>query len=158
MAIHDFLAGVVVLAGLIGIVLPVLPGLTLQVAAILFWALEESSPLGWTVLLVSIALAMAASVLKYLFPGRRLREAGVPGWLVLVAVVVATVGLFLIPVVGAPIGFVVTVYLFERARHGAQRAWPSTRSALRAVLQSVGIELAGGFLIMATFAAGVLLT
>lgn len=158
MEIHDFLAGIVVLAGLVGIVVPVLPGLGLQIAAILFWAFEESSTVGWVVLVLAIGLAVAASVLKYLYPGRRLREAGVPGWLVLVAVLVAIVGLFVVPVVGAPIGFVLTVYLFERRRHGRARAWPSTKSALRAVVQSAGIELAGGFLIAVVFFAGVFLT
>lgn len=158
MEIHDFLAGIVVIAGLVGIVLPVLPGLTLQIAAILFWAFEESSTVGWAVLLLAIAIAVAASILKYLYPGRRLREAGIPGWLVLVAVVVAVVGLFIVPLIGAPIGFVLTVYLFERRRHGRARAWPSTKSALRAVLQSAGIELAGGFLITVAFFAGMFLT
>lgn len=110
------------------------------------------------VLVLSIGLAVTASVFKYLYPGRRLREAGVPGWLVLVAVLVAIVGLFVVPIVGAPIGFVLTVYLFERRRHGRARAWPSTNSALRAVVQSAGIELAGGFLITVVFFVGVILT
>lgn len=158
MEIHDFLAGLVVLAGLIGIVVPVLPGLILQVGAIAFWAFEESSAVGWAVFVVTLGLAVTATVLKYLFPGRRLREAGLPGWLVLSAVIVAIVGLFVIPVIGAPIGFVLTVYVFERARHGRERAWPSTKSAVKAVLQSIGIELAGGFLIAVVFFAGVFLT
>jgi uncharacterized protein YqgC (DUF456 family) len=156
--IHDFLAGVLVLAGLVGIVVPVLPGLLLQIGAIAFWAFEESSFVGWVVLVLAIVLAIAASVIKFVFPGKRLKEAQVPGWLVLVAVSVAIVGLFVIPVVGAPIGFVLTIYLFERARHGGERAWPSTKSALRAVLQSIGIELSGGFLIAVVFFFGVFLT
>ena len=114
--------------------------------------------MGWAVLVLTVALAIAASVVKYVFPGKRLKEAQVPGWLVLVAVVVAIVGLFVIPVVGAPIGFVLTIYLFERARHGSERAWPSTKSALRAVVQSIGIELSGGFLIAVVFFLGVFLT
>lgn len=158
MEIHDFLAAIVVLAGLVGIVLPVLPGLTLQIAAILFWAFEESSTVAWAVLILAIALAIGASILKYLYPDRRLREAGVPRWLVMTAVLVAIIGLFVVPIVGAPLGFVLTVYLFERGRHGRARAWPSTKSALRAVFQSVGIELAGGFLITVVFFAGVLIT
>jgi hypothetical protein len=134
-----------------------LPGLTLQVLAVGIWAMVESSVPGWVVFGIVLAVAIAATVLKYLFPGRRLREAGIPGWLLLVAVLIAIVGLFVIPVVGAPIGFVVTVYAFERARRGRERAWPSTKMALRAVLMSIGIELAGGFLIAVAFFGGALL-
>jgi uncharacterized protein len=155
---HDVLAGIVVLAGLVGIIVPILPGLVLQVAAIALWAWEESSALGWGVLVVVIGLAITASVLKYLFPGRRLKEAGLPGWLLLVAVIVGIIGLFVIPVVGAPLGFVVTIYLFERARRGPTQAWPSTKTALSAVAQSIGIELVGGFLIAVVFFIGTFAT
>ena len=158
MEVHDVLAGLAVLAGLVGIVVVFLPGLVLQVAAVAIWAFEESTFVGWVVLGTVVGLAVTASVLKYVFPGRRLREAGIPGWVLLVAVMVAVVGLFAIPVVGAPIGFVVAIYVFERARKGRERAWPSTKTALRAVLTSIGIELAGGFLIAAVFFAGALTT
>ncbi len=158
MEIHDVLAGIIVLAGLVGIILPILPGLVLQIAAVGFWAWEESTTVGWSVFAVVVGLAIAASVLKYLSPGRRLKEAGLPGWLILVAVMVAIVGLFVIPIVGAPIGFVLTIYLFERARKGSAQAWPSTKTALSAVAQSIGIELAGGFLITVVFFAGAILT
>lgn len=152
------LAGLVVLAGLLGIVVVVFPGIALQVFAVAVWALEESSPVGWTVLGLVVGMAVATTIVKYLSPGKRLKQAGMPGWLLLVAVLIAIVGLFAIPVVGAPLGFVSTIYVFERVRKGRERAWPSTRSALRALLQSIGIELAGGFLITVAFFAGALLT
>lgn len=158
MEIHDILAGLVVLAGLVGIVVVVLPGIALQVVAVAFWAWEESTLTGWVVVSIVAGLAVAASVFKYLSPGRRLRAAGIPGWVLLAAVLVGIVGLFAIPVVGAPIGFVATIYVFERARKGRALAWPSTKSALRAVLTSIGIELAGGFSIAVVFFAGALLT
>ena len=158
MEIHDFLAGVVVLIGLIGIVVVILPGLVLQVVAVGIWALEDASTEGWVVFGLVTAIAIAASVLKYLSPGRRLKRAGIPGWLLLVAVLVAVVGLFVIPVVGAPLGFVLTIYGFERSRKGKERAWPSTKNALRAVFTSIGIELAGGFAIAVVFFGALLLT
>lgn len=158
MEVHDILAGLAVIAGLVGIVVVLLPGITLQVIAVAVWAFEESTIVGWTVLAVVVGLAVTATVLKYLFPGRRLKEAGVPGWVLLAAVTVAVVGLFVVPVVGGPLGFVLTIYVFERKRKGQAMAWPSTKRALRAVLTSIGIELAGGFAIAAVFFAGALLT
>jgi len=156
--IHDVLAGAAVLLGLVGIVVVFLPGLAFQVVAVLLWALEESTVVGWVVLGIVIAIAGSATILKYVFPHRSLRTEGVPGWVLLVAVLVAVVGMIAIPIVGAPIGFVLTVYVFERLRRGPAQAWPSTKTALKAVLTSTGIELAGGFLILAVFAAGALIT
>lgn len=158
MEIHDILAGIGVLVGLVGIVLVFLPGLILQVAAVLVWAFEESNPIGWVVLTLVVAIAGAAMVFKYLHPGRQLRAAGLPSWLLFLAVTAATVGLFVIPVVGAPLFFVATIYVFERARRGRAQAWPSTKAAVRALFTSIGIELAGGFLIVIVFVAGALLT
>lgn len=158
MEIHDILAGIGVLVGLVGILLVFLPGLLLQVAAVAIWAFEESNIVGWGVLIAVIALALAATILKYLFPQRRMRAAGVPGWVLFVAVLVAVIGLFVVPIVGAPLGFILTVYIFERVRRGPARAWPSTKAALTAVLTSTGIELAGGFLILLVFVVGAFLT
>lgn len=158
MEIHDVLAGLAVLAGLVGIVTVILPGLALQVIAIVIWAFVESSFVGWTILGLVIVIAVAAIILKYLYPGRRLREAGIPGWLLFLAILFAIVGLFAVPVVGAPLAFVLTIYTFERTRLGKAVAWPSTKTALRAVFTSIGIELAGGFVIVLVFFAGALLT
>ncbi len=158
MELHDVLAGIAVVIGLIGIVLVFLPGLLLQVAAVTLWALEDSSVVGWIVLGMTVALAVGATILKYMFPQRRLKQEGVPGWILLVAVVVAILGFFLVPVVGAPLGFILAIYVFERVRRGPTRAWPSTKTALKAVVTSTGIELSGGFLILLVFLVGAYLS
>lgn len=144
--------------GLGGIVVPILPGLTLQVLAVILWAVAEGSPMGWVVAGVTVVLAAIATVLKYTRPGRRLREAGVPTRVLVVGVAAAIVGFFVVPVVGAVLGFVLALYVYERARVGRERAWPSTKTALIAIAQSIGIELAGGLLILIVLAAAVFLT
>lgn len=158
MEIHDILAGLVVLIGLVGIVLVFIPGIALQAIAVAVWAFEESSGVGWTVLVLVLATAVAVTVLKVLYPRRRLIEAGVPGWVLMAAVLAAIVGLFVIPLAGAPIAFVGAIYLFERARVGRLEAWPSTKVALRALLTSTGIELMGGFVIAGVFFGGALIS
>lgn len=158
MDVVDLLAGIAVLVGLVGIVLTVIPGLAIQVIAVTIWAFEKGTAVGWVVLGLVLALAATATILKFVFPHRRLRDEGVPGRVLFVAMVVAVVGFFVIPVIGAPIGFIVTVYVFERIRRGPTQAWPSTKTALKAVLASMGIELAGGFAITIVFFIGVFLT
>lgn len=157
MEIHDLLAGIAVLIGLVGTVVMILPGIVLQVVAVALWAFEESTFAGWIVLGLVVGLALAATVLKYVFPGRRLREVGIPRSVLLLAVVAGTIGFFVF-VVGAPLAFLLVIYLFERARVGSERAWSSTKAAVKALMTSVGIELAGGFLILLAFAAGAVLT
>jgi uncharacterized protein YqgC (DUF456 family) len=96
------------------------------------------------------------SVVKYLLPGRRLRDSGVPGRTIAVGVVLGVVGFFVIPVVGLFLGFVLGVYLAELARLGGhERAWPSTRHALTAVGWSIVIELATGLLAAAVWIGAV---
>ncbi|HWB89603.1 MAG TPA: DUF456 domain-containing protein [Acidimicrobiia bacterium] len=157
MELHDFLAGIAVLVGLVGTVVAIIPGIVLQVVAVGIWALEESSVIGWIVLGLVFSLAVAATVLKYAFPGRRLREVGIPRSVLFLAVFAGTIGLFF-AVVGGPLAFLGVIYLFERARVGAERAWTSTKEAARAVMTSVGIELAGASLILVVFAVGAVLT
>ena len=133
------------------------PGVALQVLAVVVWAVVESSVGGWLTLSAVLVVAVAATVLKYLHPGRRLKAAGIPHWLLLVAAMAAVVGFFVIPVVGAPLAFVVSIYLFERRRRGRGAAWPSTKAALGAIAASMGIELAGAFVIAVIFFAGAIL-
>jgi uncharacterized protein len=152
------LVGVAILAGLLGVLLPVVPGLLLSWGAVLVWALVERSAAAWTVLAVATVLLAVSQVVKYLVPGRRLRSAGVPWGSLAAGGVLGVVGFFVIPVVGMVLGFVGGVYGAERLRlrtHAA--AWPSTVRALQAVGLSVLIELGAGLLIAVTWLAAVLL-
>ena len=111
----DLVVGLAVLVGLVGIIVPVLPGLLLVWAAVAVWSTERQDATGWIVLAVVTALALAGTALKYLLPGRRMRSEGVPTQTMLAGGVLGLVGFFVVPVVGLFIGFVLGVYLAERA-------------------------------------------
>jgi uncharacterized protein YqgC (DUF456 family) len=144
-----------ILIGLVGIVVPVLPGLVLVLGGVLVWALLESSALAWTIFAVSVVITIAGYVLQYTLPGRRMRERGVSSSTLLLAMALGVVGFFVIPVVGAVLGFVLGIFLVElgRTRDGSQ-ARTRTRHALVAVLHSMGIELAAALAITALYVAG----
>jgi uncharacterized protein len=158
MDVTTVLAAVLVAAGIVGIVLPVLPGLVLVVAGVAVWAVARGDVVAWTVLGIVVAIVLVGSVVKYLVPGRRLRDAGVPGRTIAAGAVLGVVGFFVIPVVGLFIGFVLGVYLAELARLGGhEAAWPSTRRALAAVGWSLVIEMATGLLAAAVWVGALIL-
>ncbi len=151
-------AALLVAVGLVGVVVPVLPGLVLVVGGIGLWAVPRNDAVGWTVLGVAVAVVALGTVAKYALPGARLRDAGVPGLTLLAGGVLGIVGFFVVPVVGLVLGFVLGVYIAERARLGRARAWPSTRTALAAVGWGIVIELAAGLLATAVWVGALVLT
>jgi uncharacterized protein YqgC (DUF456 family) len=149
-------AGLLMLVGLVGIVIPVLPGLFLIWGGVLIWALETQGGAWWT-FGIATALLAAGLLLEYALPGRRMRRAGVRTSTLVVGVLVAIVAAFLIPVVGFLLGFPVGIYLVERSRKGShEQAWAATKHALRAVGLNLLIELVTGLLIIATWLVSVL--
>lgn len=158
MSATELLVAVLIAVGIAGIIVPVLPGTLLVLGAILVWALGVGTSTGWLVFAVCAALLVGGSVVKYLVPGRRLKASGVPHRTLLVGALLAFVGFFVIPLVGMFVGFVLGVYVAERARVGAVGAWPSTVGALRAVGVSILIELVAAFLAALTWGVGVVVT
>jgi len=154
----EVLVALAILVGLVGVIVPILPGLVLVLAAILVWAISEGSATGWTVFAVAAVLIVTGSVVKYAVPNRRLKTTGIPSSTTWFGVAVGVVGFFVIPVIGLFIGFVLGVYLAEYRRVGGAAAWPSTKEALRAVGVSMLIELAAGVLAALVWVAGVVAT
>ncbi|MFC0625606.1 DUF456 domain-containing protein [Kribbella deserti] len=151
------LVGVAIFAGMLGIVIPILPGAILSWAAIGVWAFEEQTATAWTVWALATVLIGASQVVKYIVPERKLREAGVPRRSMMIGALLGIVGFFVIPVVGLFVGFPFGVYLSERQRLGSHAtAWESTKHALRASGLSILIEFAGTALAAAAWLIAVL--
>jgi uncharacterized protein YqgC (DUF456 family) len=139
-----WLFGLAILIGVIGVVVPILPGWVLVWAAILVWVTEVQQTYAWVVLAVATVSIAVSQVVKWILPERRLRAAGVPRSSMLIGSAFAIVGFFVIPVIGLVIGFVAGLYGAERWRSASAReAWNSVQQALRAAGLSILIELAG---------------
>ena len=157
-------AGIVLVAlaiavGLVGILVPFLPGTLLVYAAIAVWAFVVRGTVAWVVLGVVTAVLGASLLVKYLWPVRRMRAADISGWTLAAGAVAGVIGFFVIPVVGLLVGFVAGVYLAELATcRDRRRAWASTVHAVKGAALSVGVELAGGLLATAAWVVGLLLT
>jgi uncharacterized protein len=153
----ELAVGLIIVVSLFGIVVPFLPGLVMEVIAIFLWAIVKGDGAAWAVAIAALVLAGIGTFVKYSIPKRKLNEGGIPNRTLVIATALAIVGLFAIPVVGAPIGFVLAIYVSERLRVGADQAWPATKTSLGAVATSIGIELATGLIIAAIWFGTVLL-
>lgn len=152
----NVVVGLMMLVGLVGIVVPLLPGLLLIWAAVLIWASEAQTPAAWAVLGIATTLALSGFLLQYFLPSRRMAKAGVTTSSLVAGSVLGIAGFFVIPVVGAFLGFVLGIFVAERIKLGTNAAaWPSTKQALRAIGLSMGIELLTGLAIVTTWVIGV---
>ncbi|MFC4020309.1 DUF456 domain-containing protein [Micromonospora sp. GCM10011542] len=154
------LAGLAILAGLAGVVVPGLPALPLCWGGVLVWALFGGSGAGrWAVLAAATVVAAGGTVIKYAWPGRNLKRTGVPTSSLLAGGVLGLIGFFVIPVVGVVLGFVGGVWVAERLRLGDSRlAWPATKQAVAAAGLSMLVEFLAGLLVAALWVLGLLLT
>lgn len=151
------LLGLVMLVGLLGVVVPLLPGTALVLAAGVAWAAlaVEDGSTRWVVVAVMATLFVAGLVAKYALPGRHL-SGRLPRRTLLLGAVGAVVGFFLLPPLGLLLGGVLGVYLAE-AQRDRSAAWRSTLSVLKAVGLGVLAELTAGVLMVAVWLLGVVL-
>ena len=153
------LVALAIAVGIIGIVVPLLPGTLLVFAAIAVWAVVENNVTGWVTLGVVTALLGASLLIKYTWPVKRMRAADVRTLSLVAGGVLGIIGFFVIPVIGLVIGFVLGVFLAELATRGDQRlAWTSTKHAVKGVALSMGVELAGALLATVAWVFGVYVT
>ncbi|MFF0815063.1 DUF456 domain-containing protein [Rhodococcus sp. NPDC003318] len=155
----EVLVGLAIAVGLVGVVLPILPGTLLVLGAIGVWAVVENTGTGWAVFGAAAVLLVISGVVKYTWPGRRMRDAGVPKRSIVIGALVGIVGFFVIPVIGLLIGFLLGTYLSEAQRHRSHReAWRATVHATKAVGLSVLVELLGALLAAAVWLGAVLVS
>lgn len=158
MTLLEFIVGLSIALGMVGILFPVLPGSLLILAAIGVWALQIGTGTAYAVAAVCAALLIGGMIVKFAIPSQRLKASGVPNRTLLIGAVCAIIGFFVIPVLGILVGFVLGVYLAEVRRLGSQQAWPSTKAALKAVGLSIAIEFASALLAACVWGVGVAVT
>ncbi|GAB2647757.1 DUF456 domain-containing protein [Nocardia goodfellowii] len=151
----EVVVGLAILIGLLGVIVPILPGVILIFGAIAVWAFLTGGTTAWIVFAVAAVFLVLSGVIKYTWPGRRMKEAGVANRALFLGAILGIVGFFVIPIVGLFVGFVLGVYLSEYQRLGrGEPAWVATKHALKGVGLSMLIELFGALLATGVWVVG----
>lgn len=154
----DLVTGLCIVVGIVGVVVPLLPGTALVGVAVAVWAALTGGATAWLAAIAAVVLLLVGAVVKYVVPGRRLTASGVPTSTLWAGAGLAVPGFFLVPVLGLVLGFVLGVYAAEHRRVGPRAARRSTTAALRAVGLAVLVELAAALAAAAAWGVGVALT
>ena len=150
----EWILGVAMLAGLVGIVVPLVPGLTLIWGAALIWALDERSDTAWIVLGIMTPLAVAGILVGSLLPASRASRAGAPRWVLAAGGIGMVVGFFVIPVLGAFVGGPAGIFIAELLRgRDPTLAWRTTLETVRGLGLGAAAQVALGVIMVALWAA-----
>ena len=154
------LVAIAMAIGLIGTVVPVLPGLLLIWGAGLFYGLLAGfGTVGIVFFAVMTMLLGVGMAMGYVLPKRAGERSGASKTSVRLGMVGAVIGFFVIPIVGMPIGGALGVLVGEYQR---LQSWPAAWAATRAVLGGFGLavlaEFTAGVFMVASWAGWVALT
>ena len=157
MSLVEQLVGLAIVVGLVGIVVPILPGSALIGAAVLVWAIDTASVGSWVVFGVVVILLACGWAATYVVAGKRVTTAGVPRSSLVVAGLAGIIGFFVVPVVGLLIFFPLALFGMEYRRlRDVARARASAIVAIKATALGMVIELGLACLAAATWLVAVL--
>ncbi len=138
---------ILLLLGIAGTILPVLPGLLLSLAGLLIYKFGTDAPLSMVFIWIFVALTLISTVLNYVIPARTNRKYGGTKWGSIGSFVGTLIGIFFIPI---PFGFLIGMFagvFVGELLHDAndkKKAWNSTKGALIGFLYGTGFNLIVG--------------
>ena len=146
--------------GVVGTVIPLVPGLALVWAAALAYGLSEGfGTIGTAAFSLVSVFAIAGALAGWVVPVRIAGAAGAARSSILLGAVAAIVGFFVIPVVGLPVGGVAGVYAAELQRTGdGAAAWRATRATIAGFGLAALVQFALALAMTATWVVWVLAT
>ena len=157
MSAAAIVSGAVVAIGLIGTVVPLLPGLWLIWLAMVGYGLLEGFGIVGNAALVAATMALAAGVyLGVRIPQHAASAEGLGPRDQVAGVLFGIAGFFAIPVIGLPLGFVVGVFVLRWLRsRDRQAAWGSSKRTVAALLRASFAQFVAGSAMALSFAVWV---
>jgi uncharacterized protein len=138
----SFVAILLALVGVVGVVIPVLPGSVMVWLGLLLWAWYAHSVTAWVALGIGTVLLVVGQLAGAVLTKRELAQRQIPRWPLVVGLVVAVIGLFTVPVLGLPLGFVVGLLASEWVRlRDLRAAWTTSVAAVKTLGLGMIVEL-----------------
>ena len=137
-------------AGLVGTVVPVVPGLGLVwLAALVYGIVDGFGAVGVVSMAIITLLAVAGTATGVVLPRRAAGAAGASGASLWLGAAVGVVGFFVVPVVGLPLGGAIGIFAGEQLRtRDTAMAWRATRATLAAFGLAALLQLGAGVLMV----------
>lgn len=144
------LALTLMLFGLLVLLIPILPGLVIIWAVALGYGIFAGfTTLGWVMFAIMTVLMVVGSFADNVLMGTTAHKEGAPWWVVLVALVAAVAGNFLLPIVGGFLAALATLFLLEWARlKDARLAFNSMRGLVLGCGWAVAIRFIMGMVMI----------
>jgi uncharacterized protein len=157
--VGEVLIGLTMAIGIVGTLIPILPGLILIWGAGLAWTiLDGADKTHWILFSIMTIIFLIGIGLSFYLPARSAKNESSPKWTVAVASVLALVGFFVIPIVGLPLGFISGVFICHlAASRDFHRTLRTTGKTLKALGLSSLVQCMCGIAIAATWALGLLI-
>ena len=154
-AVTSGAAALLLIVGVMGTIIPILPGSLLTIGTLLVWAWVLGSTASWTAALIGVALAVVGMSASAILTGRKMRRERIPRGPIIVGIVAGVVGMFIVPVVGLFLGFALGLLLAEYARRkDLASAWRSSVEAMKSMGFGMLIECACASLATFAFVVG----
>lgn len=139
------IAGLLLILGALGVVLPILPGSLLIIATLIVWAVLLGGPVAWTAAVLGVVLAVVGWGSSTILTGRSLHRQQIPRGPILIAILAALLGLIVFPPLGLFIGFAAGLFGAEFVRR--ERDWRAAGTASLHALRAVGLGILLEFLL-----------
>jgi len=151
--VWTLIAGVVMVVGVAGVIVPGLPGLLLVVAAGVGYGFAVGfSPLGWVVIGVLGVLLAISIALGVMIPQREAARAGTAGISQWAALLGAIIGFFVIPVFGLIAGAIIGALVAEyQVKGNWDEAWTATLGLVKGLGISMLVDLVIGVVMIAAW-------
>jgi uncharacterized protein YqgC (DUF456 family) len=148
------LAGLAMVVGLAGTVVPVLPGLVvIWSAGLVYGLLVGFGPVGIGVMIIFTGIIGLSVAKSFILPRRMAEGSDVSVWSQLTAVAGAIIGFFVVPVVGVVLGALVGLFFAELVKHQRiEPAWAGTKAVAKAFGLSALVDLGLGLVMFALWA------
>ena len=154
----ELLIAIAMAIGILGTIVPSLPGIVLTWLALLVWAiLDGGGTTRWVIFLLATGLLAGALATKAAVPvitGAKISRDNI-----MISLVMGVIGFFIIPVIGLPLGYALGVFITES---GSERnvaiAWQRTWNTLMAFGYATIAELGCAMGIAFLWLSGLILT